>query len=90
VLRIEGQVTLQTLNEIKNQHRNGTKQEHCYGVFSPAHLAFFVHSGQFVDKTFNRSQQRIEERLLAIEDMRHKDPERLRNDQDQREEKEYL
>src|SRR6185369_5017414 len=90
LLWIEWQYSLKSLDQIKEQHRNATEQQHRCGVFSPLHLSLFVDSSQSVDQPLNRPQQSIEKSLLAVEDVGHEDAEWLRKQNDDCEENQDL
>ena len=84
-LRIERQMQLYPLDQIQQQHRHHAEQQHGRSVFRPAHLVVLVHAGQAIDQALDRPHHRIQKRPLAIEDPRHEDTQRLRDQEDQRE-----
>ena len=89
-LRIESEDVLRALDQIEQEHRDGAEEEHRGAVFGPAHFAIFVDAADFVEKAFDGAESEIEECFLAIEDARHERAERLRDGEDDGEEKEDL
>ena len=90
MLRIEGQHALHALEEIQKQHGNRTEQQHGGRIFRPAHFVLFIDAGESIEQAFDRPQHGIQKRALAGKDPSHKNPHRLGNGEDQRQEHEDL
>ncbi len=89
-LRVQGQVPLQPLDEVREDElRNGERQQRAR-VLRPSLLDVFPDSAQPVDQPLERPQDRVQKRALALEQPGHEDAERLGQREDQREEEQNL
>src|SRR5258705_1873328 len=83
ILRIERQYALQPLQQIQHYHRNYAEQQHRTRVLGPRHLVAFVHSRRLINQFFERAQNRIQKGAFTVEDVCHKNSQRLRRGQNQ-------
>ncbi len=85
-LRVERQVPLQPHQQIGNEKREEAERENRAGVPRPRLLVVFAHAREPVGQHFERPHDRMEKRALALEEPRHEQPHRLREQQDDAEE----
>ncbi len=76
-LRIQRQMILHALDQIRERHGHAAENEHRAGIFFPAHLDRFVHARQPVEQLLERPQHGIEQRLLPVKHARQERAEGL-------------
>ncbi len=90
VLRVEWERMLDAFDRVGGEQAHEAEEEHDDGVFGPAHLVGLVDAGEAVDELLDGAEDAVGEGALALEDAGHVDAERLRADEDEREEEEDL
>ncbi len=88
--RIERQQSLKAHQHVEQQKAADVKQQHADRVSDGVLLALLVDAGNFVDRDFDRPQDRRQECALAVEDPRHVGAERRRQRDDDQAEKQDL
>ena len=76
-LRVERQERLQALQGIHGEQAEHVEQQHGNGVDLPVHLFVGLHARKAIDQAFDRAQDRVEERALALVDAGHERAQRL-------------
>src|ERR1017187_1818520 len=83
-------MTLEPLKGVHEQESEEAERQEGRGVLCPPLFLLLANAAQFVDQHLDRPEDRMEERALALEQPRHEQPDRLRDEQDQAEEHENL
>ena len=86
VLGVQGEMVLQTLDEVGEDEGDGAEQEHGDEVLGPAHLFFRVDAGGAIEQALDGEQYGVQEGAATLEDERHESAEGLRESEDQGEE----
>jgi hypothetical protein len=89
-LRIEQQISLQTFHRIEHDHRDNAEEKHRDRIFRPAHFVVLIDASDSIEQPLDRAERRVHESFLAVEYAGHENAQRLRDRQDQREEKRDL
>ena len=82
-LRVQREDALQTLEAVDRQCAEPVEEQHRDRIGLPVHPLVGMDAADAVDQTLDRAEHGIEERPLAVVDVRHEGPERFRErDQD--------
>ena len=81
MLRVPGQVILQTLDGVSKHHGHGREAEESECVLAPVHLLVGLYGAKFVDEPLKGSKDRVQPGSLAFEHARHVDANRTHRDQ---------
>src|SRR5262249_12165765 len=89
-LRIERQPRLETHCGIGEQKGEETQCEHGRGIARPSLLLVLAHPPKLVYEHLERTHHPMDERALALNELRHEQAARLRQEPDQAEEEQNL
>jgi hypothetical protein len=84
IRRVQREYRLQAHERVKNDEAAHVEEQHGDGVGEPVLFAGRVHARDTIKHAFDRSQDRREERALAVEHARHVPAERLHQRNDDR------
>ena len=87
---VQGQVALQAQDRVDEEEDDEVEDDQGEDVADHAHLALLVDPAEAVDQALDRPQDRVEERALALVDVRHVRAQRLREQREQHEEDDDL
>ncbi len=83
-------MALKPLEGIHEEEREDAERQQRGGILRPALLLVLANAAQLVDQHLERPEDWMQEGALALEQPRHEQPDRLRDEQDQAKEHENL
>jgi hypothetical protein len=92
MLRVPGHEaeTLKSLDNVGQDHRRGTEEQHCNGILRPAHLLAWINAGEAIQHLLARYENWIEPCSATLEDAGHVTSHRLCEKQNQSDEERDL
>jgi ribosomal protein L16/L10AE len=90
VLRVERQIALKTQQAITHQERNHAEHQHRSCVLRPLHVVVRIHPQKLVGESFDPTENRMQERALSSEHLRHEEADRLYRQQEDDKVNRYL